>query len=229
MPFTPSQDDSVFRNLIKGKRVCLVGGGPSALNNRAGYIDSFDTVVRVNQFKLTGNNTGRRVDVHFSFFGNSVKTNRLELINAGCKVCVIKSPPWKVIHSEWKANKSSRSAINPEYIYRAREKWWPCPAVIISEDELLSDFFMLGGHVPTTGFSAMMAILRRYPAILYMTGFDFFESGKHNLNERWEGIDSRNPIRHRPDLEYEFIKGNRDGIIFDTSLSRALRNGRKAI
>ena len=58
-----------------GKTVAVVGSAPSVLENVGGYIDSHDLVVRVNNYKLKGyeDNVGRRCDVHYSFYGSSVK------------------------------------------------------------------------------------------------------------------------------------------------------------
>ena len=66
------------RAVIRGKRVAVVGGGPTVLENRPGFIDRHDVVVRVNNYR-TGSAQGTRCDVFYSFFGGSIKKTPAEL------------------------------------------------------------------------------------------------------------------------------------------------------
>jgi len=55
---------------------------------------------------------------------------------------------------------------------------------------------------------------------VYLTGFDFFTSGKHNVNEPWRPGQPDDPICHRPDLEaaWLFENAGRFPLVFDQKL-----------
>lgn len=88
----------------------------------------------------------------------------------------------------------------------------------------MSHFQLLGGHVPTTGFAALLDVLSYEPASVYMTGFDFFTSGRHNVNERWKPGRPDDPIGHVPQIEAAWLRWNmhRHPITTDAALSRVL-------
>lgn len=212
-------DDAELSKLITDKRIALVGSGPGVLDNETGYIDdSFDTVVRVSNFKLT-RNTGKRVDIHYSFYGSSIKTDRDVLINAGVKYCIAKCPPGQVFESPFHRKRGTINSINFDYIYESKRDWWFCPTFIPDESELHAGFDLLSGHMPTTGFSALLLLMKMNPAEIYMTGFDFFTSKIHNVNEKWRESTDNSPIRHRPDLELQFVMSYRNELRFDKRLS----------
>jgi hypothetical protein len=84
---------------------------------------------------------------------------------------------------------------------------------------------LLGRHVPTTGFSGLLDVLSYDPASIYMTGFDFFSSGIHNVNERWKRMNPSDPIGHVPDAERNWFIRNVDKlpIIMDKRLKQIVR------
>jgi hypothetical protein len=43
---------------------------------------------------------------------------------------------------------------------------------------------------------------------MYITGFDFFQSKVHNVNERWRRNNPSDPIGHRPEMEFEWLRKN---------------------
>ncbi len=69
-------------------------------------------------------------------------------------------------------------------------------------------FELLAKHVPTTGFAALLDVLRFKPKHVYLTGFDFFDSGIHNVNEKWRPQNSADPIGHSPQAERAWVKAN---------------------
>lgn len=201
------------RKFFSGKRVVIVGSGPGARYNQAASIEAFDLVVRVNNYKTRGVNAngtsfdftqyvGSRTDVHFAFYGSSVRTPREQLIKEGTKLCMCKCPNSQPIESEWHRKNNKINGIDFRYIYESRKDWWFCPVYIPSDERFVRVFNMLNKHIPSTGFSAIMEIMDMDPKEVYLTGFDGFTSGKHNMDEVWVKKNNGDPIGHdgRPEL-----------------------------
>ena len=74
---------------FKGKSVAIVGSGPGVLTNEIGFVDSHDVVVRVNNYKLSPH-AGMRTDVHYSFYGTSIRKTAYELRSDGVYLCMCK-------------------------------------------------------------------------------------------------------------------------------------------
>lgn len=206
-----------------GKTVAIVGSGPGVLENSPGFVDGHDLVVRVNNYKLSPA-TGDRTDVFYSFFGNSIKKTPDQLRGDGVSLCICKCPDAHAIQSEWHQRRGKMLGVDFRWIYKRRADFWFCDTYIPSTEEFLSVFRMLGDHVPTTGFSAIVEVLSFEPAHVYLTGFDFFRSGIHNVNERWRPGDPRDPIGHRPERELQWLIANSDRspVSFDLDLQRSI-------
>lgn len=201
-------NEQEVRARFEGKRVAIVGSGPGVLTNPAGLIDGHDVVVRVNNYKLMGHATGSRTDVFYSFFGNSIKKTPGELRADGVTLCMAKCPNGKPIESDWHDRQGMTTGTDFRWIYEQRATWWFCDTFVTSLGEFRDWFHLLNSHVPTTGFSAVMSVLSRNPSHVYLTGFDFFRSGIHNLNETWGERNLNDPIRHMPELELAWIRDN---------------------
>jgi len=195
---------SEVAEVLRGKRVALVGSGPGVLTNAPGFVDSHDVVVRVNNFKLS-ESAGLRCDVFYSFFGGSIRKTREELIAAGVKLCMAKCPDERIMESAWHTARGKENGIDFRSIYRRRAGWWFCPVYVPTLAEFMAHFDLLGGHIPTTGFSALLDVLSYSPAEVYMTGFDFFASGVHNVDEKWRPGDPTDPIGHVPERELAWV------------------------
>lgn len=208
---------------IEGKRVALVGSGPGVLDNEPGLVDSHDVVVRVNNYK-TGAAQGLRTDVFYSFFGSSIRKSAEELKRDGVRLCLCKCPDAKFMDSDWHRRQKKAHGVDFRYIYQARARWWFCETYVPTVQEFVSAFNLLGRHVPSTGFSALLLLLSLRPAGLYLTGFDFFSSGLHNVNERWNPGDPSDPIGHHPKAEAAWLKVNMNNfrITCDGALRRRL-------
>lgn len=193
---------------FRGRSVALVGSGPGCAENPAGFVDGHDVVVRVSNYK-TGERQGYRCDVHYSFYGTSIRTDAAQLVADGCRLCMCKLPDSQPIDSAWHRQRARLAGIDYRYIYRNRAAWWPCPVFVPDDERFLAKFELLGLHQPTTGFAAILDVLECEPRSLYLTGFDGFTSGLHNVNEPWRAGDPSDPIRHRPDLELEWLRANR--------------------
>lgn len=201
-----------------GKSVAVVGSGPSVLEHEPGFIESHEVVVRVNNYK-TSPQAGMRTDVHYSFYGSSIRKSVAELKQNGVQLCMCKLPDSKPIESEWHRSRGKFEGIDYRYIYKQRRDWWFCDTFVPEDARFLAKFELLGKHQPTTGFAAILDVLECEPASLYLTGFDFFSSGIHNVTEKWVAKNPDDPIRHRPDLEREWIRANAHRFTFDHKLA----------
>ena len=191
--------------VFAGKRVVIVGSGPGVLENQPGEIDAHDVVVRVNNYKLSPA-AGRRTDVYYSYFGNAIRKSAAELQRDGVDLCMCKCPDANAIRSEWHQRHNKLAGVDFRWIYRQRASWWFTETYVPELAEFLEHFELLGRHVPTTGFSAILTVLSFAPASLHLTGFDFFSSGVHNVDEKWKPGDANDPIGHVPELELELLR-----------------------
>lgn len=202
---------------LRGKRVAVVGSAPSVLDNAEGFVDSHDVVVRVNNYKL-GRAQGSRCDVHYSFYGNSIRKTSAELKADGATLCMCKCPNAQPIKSEWHERNGKQRGCDFRYIYETRKDWWFCDTYVPTTARFLESFRLLGEHIPSTGFAAILEVVACTPCQIYLTGFDFFSSGVHNVDEAWRAGDPSDPIGHRPHLELEQVARlyrNNPGVVFE--------------
>lgn len=216
---------SQARERFEGKSVAIVGSGPGCVDNAPGFVDSHDVVVRVNNYRLVGE-TGSRCDVFYSFFGTSIKKSTNDLIDDGVTLCMCKCPNAHAIESEWHRDNKKPHGVDYRYIYQNRENWWFCDTYIPTVDEFLVAFRVLGNHIPTTGFSAIFDVLSFNPRSVYLTGFDFFRSKIHNVNQPWRRKNEGDPFGHVPETERDWLLAQlvRQPITCDRALMRALKN-----
>jgi hypothetical protein len=208
-----------LKDFFQEKRVVLFGSAPSCLQNNGLYIDNFDIIVRTNNYKVFKRtsqeifydftaNVGNRTDVFYTFFGSSVKKTIQELKKDGVKLIFSKCPNGKLLdHTVIFPKDKSNFGGEWTWIYRLREN------VLKEFDHYIPDldtfkkyFNLLGGHIPTTGFQAILEIVALKPKELYITGFDFFTSGLHNTNESWNEKNFDDPIRHVPMAELQALR-----------------------
>lgn len=190
-----------------GKSVAIVGSAPSCLDNEPRFVDSHDVVVRISNYKV-GDRQGRRCDVFYSFFGNSIKKSADTLKRDGARLMMCKLPNSRPIESAWHSQRGKIEGIDYRYIFRNRADWWFCDTFIPDDARFLRKFNLLDQHQPTTGFAAILDVLECKPASVYLTGFDFFSSKLHNVDEPWKPGDPTDPICHRPDLEAQWLADN---------------------
>lgn len=214
---------SEVRSRLEGKTIAVVGSGPGSLDNAAGYVDAHDVVVRVNNYRIE-NGSGQRCDVFYSFFGNSIRKSAQELTRDGVTLCMCKCPDAHAIDSEWHREHDKMLGVDFRWIYQRRSTWWFCDTYVPSLEDFLATFNLLGRHVPTTGFAAILAVLSFNPRSVYLTGFDFFRSGLHNVNEPWNEKNQDDPIRHEPECELAWLAENAASfpLSCDPALTRAL-------
>lgn len=221
MRFVPFSE---VQERLRGKTVAVVGSAPSCLGNEPGFVDGHDEVVRVNNFKL-GTQQGRRITIHHSFYGSSIRTDAALLKVSGVTLCMCKCPNSKPLSSEWHERNKKPNGVDYKYIYRNRASWWFCDTFIPDDEHFMRGFNLLGRHQPTSGFAAILDVLACAPRSVYLTGFDFFRSGMHNVNEAWREKnrgDDPDPIGHAPELEADWIFSNAANhpLLFDKELLR---------
>lgn len=188
-------------------------------------MDSHDIVVRVNNYRcIPGSGTGQRTDIHYSFYGTSIKKSREELLSDGVIACWNRLPDAEFMKSEWHRRRNKLPGVDYRCHYKLRENWWFCPTYCSTVSELQDKFDLLGGHMPTTGFSALLDVLSCRPRHVFITGFDFFQTNVHNVNESWRPGDPGDPIGHVPQIEREWFIANieRLPVTMDALLSQAV-------
>lgn len=213
---------SEVKQRFEGKTVAIVGSGPGVLGNEKGFIDNHEVVVRINNFKIILPATGVRTDVFYSFFGTSIKKTKFELKRQGVTLCMCKCPNAHAIESIWHRERGQMIGVDYRPHYERRKDWWFCDTYIPTVEEFLVGFNLLGRHITTTGFSAVFDILSFNPRSVYVTGFDFFRSGIHNVDERWRKGNPADPICHVPERELCWLIENasQHPMTFDRTLSR---------
>lgn len=200
-------DRAEVTSFFTDKTVAVVGSGPGVLDNEEGFIDGHDVVLRVNNYQ-TFAATGYRCDVYYSFFGNSIRKSAEDLQADGVKLCICKCPDAHVINSDWHQRRGKMQGVDFRWIYQMRRNFWFCDTYIPSVEEFMATFNLLGQHVATTGFAAILEVLSFTPKAVYLTGFDFFRSGIHNVDKVWRKGDPRDPIGHKPELERLWLRDN---------------------
>lgn len=200
-------DKQRARDMLADKIVVIVGSGPGSLSNPSGFVDSHEVVIRVNNYKLMGG-TGRRTDVFYSFFGASIKKQVCDLKRDGVQLCMAKCPDAQFMESAWHRVNGMMNGVDFRPIYERRKPWWFCDTYVPTKKDFVKNFKLLGDHVPTTGFSALLDVLSYNPAHVYLTGFDFFTTRIHNLNERWKPANQSDPIGHVPEAEARWLADN---------------------
>lgn len=199
---------SECRKWFEGKSVAIVGSGPGCTRNAEGLVDCQDIVVRVNNYRIAAG-TGRRTDVFYSFFGTSIKKSAEELKQDGVTLCMSKLPDAHAIESEWHRQNGKMIGVDYRPHYQRRRDWWFCDTYIPTVQDFMVGFELLGRHMPTTGFSAILDVLSFDPRVVYLTGFDGFRSGIHNVDAPHRVKNLDDPFRHEPERELAWLAANR--------------------
>ncbi len=192
--------------VFAGKRIVIVGSGPGVLENQPGEVDAHEVVVRVNNYKLSPA-AGRRTDVYYSYFGNAIRKSAAELQRDGVDLCMCKCPNANAIRSDWHKQRGKLAGVDFRWIYTLRESWWFTETYVPELAEFLEQFELLGRRIPTTGFAAILTVLSFAPASVNLTGFDFFSSGVHNVDEKWKPGATDDPVGHAPERELALLRG----------------------
>ncbi len=214
--------DKEIETLIKGKRVVVLGSAPSVLNNDGKNIDSYDIVVRVNNFKIDGfeDKVGRKLDIYYSFFGRSIKKENDELKRHGLKFIMCKYPNEEFLSHTGGIPKAGISD-GCKWVYELRKDWWQFPLWIPKMKYFKQNFEKIF-RIPTTGVSAILDVLRFEPKELYVTGFDFMTSGYHNTDEKWNDGDGNH--NHAAEMYLIASLKNKGAIKCDNHIENLIKN-----
>jgi hypothetical protein len=167
------QDDALL-NLIKGKRVALIGPSSHLVGKGVGNeIDSYDVVCRINDTAAVGyeSDYGSRTDVVFCCFAkNSIPEFeykfRRKIVK---KIKLVYIPVVKFVGpDQWRDPGFAPGVVDAA---RAVVGEIPVSWVGVSNYGLLYDFV---GTEPNSGFMSLLALLLHEPAELLLTGYSFY-------------------------------------------------------
>jgi hypothetical protein len=192
-----------------GKRIAVVGPASSAFNTGKGaYIDGFDLVVRVNKSVLTieagkhAADIGTRTDVLFHCFLENMHSGGGPLDFALYRrqgITDVINP-----RNEWTGLRNS---------FNFYKKYLAAQRTYVLSRKLYHDINQsLGGHRPTTGYSALCTLLESDFSELYITGFTFFKTAygdgyRDDMKQAQQARDFMQGVGlHNPDKEYEAFK-----------------------
>jgi hypothetical protein len=102
--------------------------------------------------------------VHYSFYGSSIFKTDDELKYDGVQLCMCKCPNSQPIESQWHRRMGKLNGIDFRYIYAARRAWWFTDTFIPDDERFMRKVAMLQGHIPTTGFAAILDVLDCEPS-----------------------------------------------------------------
>lgn len=194
-------------NWFKDKRVAIIGGADSILNEKLGdYIDSFDVVVRVNKgvdvIDKQHEYVGKRTDVLFHCL--------YEDINKGGSP--ITAERWiqnNVKHIIFSHNFLYSSFASRYFLNFLRKTNRNIQLSQVPRRLFYKNIKAIRPYGPTTGFIAINTIFNCSPKELYLTGITFFKTphNKSYRNVQFRDIAVlKKQNKHDVDAEYEYIK-----------------------
>ena len=192
-------------NILAGRRVVILGSAPSVLKNNGDFIDNFDIIIRLNNYKIYGyrSHVGSRTDIYYSFFGKSIKKTNEELKEDGTRWIMCKYP-----NANFTAHNGGKIepgiSDNCKWVYDFRRDWFKLPTWIPTIKQFKKNFDLLN-RIPTTGVSCILDVLKFKPKSIYITGFDFFDSMIHNTNEAWKPGDGNHDHAREKELVYKLF------------------------
>ena len=228
------QYDSQYNEMLKGKRVIVVGPSPSLEGSgRGNEIDSYDIVVRINKGfpveKGMESDIGSRTDIHYH-----------------C-LCTTMECGGPVFYKEMKDSNVFVSCPYPKWVtafngdvkrFEHDNKKWQLPFHIIDTDYYIGMANMLGTR-PNSGILTILDLLAYDVKELHITGFTFFRDGWRKsykdlqqifgeeqgqileekwLNEEFDGVHKQKP---QEDLVRE-IYLNDDRVFIDDTMKHIL-------
>lgn len=221
---------SFFFDKAKPLSIAIVGNGPSALKFKLGdHIDSYDCVVRMNNFKLSEDfepSLGKKTNIFMFNFWNDVNKTPKDLNKHGVKM-IWSSIPYSQYRPKW---------IN--MLNQGKDFFPSFPIFLLSEFDYFrihnSNYrfiqllrylvFKLGGlsalrklifiknvdTVPSTGLVAIFFALKLKPKQILITGYDFFScNSAHYFNPNSPiPKETHHDFASEPDILCKIIKQN---------------------
>ena len=168
---------------FENKSVIILGSAPSVVNVPADFMDAFDVIVRVNNYKHF--NACTRTDVFYSMLGGSIMKTIGDLKKDGCKLIFCKNPFKNIIayNPDGTINHLQSTDCRNGYLNtkNPRRHWFEIPYYIQLEKHwrwITNEI----NKVCTSGLAAMVDIYRYKPSKMHLAGYDFFTSGKHFID-----------------------------------------------
>lgn len=173
-----------IKNIIENKKVLILGSGPTVTNLKSKFMEKYDIIVRMNNYKFF--NSCKRIDIYYSYFGRNIKKTAYDLQHDNIKYLMCKYPNTDFREHN---NGAAQPGISGDFrkTYNRKGQYFDLtniPYYIPSLEHFKENYELLN-RIPTTGMSAILDILRMNPKEVYISGFDFFKSKIHNINEKW--------------------------------------------
>lgn len=181
---------------VNSKSVIVLGSAPCVKNVDERTLNEFDIIVRLNNYKHF--NDCRSTDIYYSFFGTSIKKTEAELLADECKYIIHKYPALDFTRHSKQSDGIAVDCLNNNYYRKCK---------IPTYNTLGSDFifnYLMTDRIMTTGLSAIMEMIRLGGNVT-IAGFDFFESGIHNLDEKWKPGDGNHNMSREKDIVKMFL------------------------
>lgn len=172
----------------KNAKVIIVGNGPSVLEKENGeLIDSFNGIVRLNDFKLEGfeKHTGKRVSTVFTCRLDCYSRDFIERYWPRFITCFLTDP--------WNGVKANPFILNMNMIEQSIG-WDQLPYFRLQ-------FGMTEPEYPSTGLMAIWWAIYHYGSVT-ITGFDNFKNGNRHYYEEGDRMD---PSPHAPEIQERWI------------------------
>lgn len=177
-------DDNYMMDFFKDKTVMVLGSAPNVTTTKADFMESFDLIVRVNNYSHF--NECKRTDVYSSFFGKSIRKAAIEILCDGCKLLMAKCPQEEIVCKNVDGSINDLLSANYAWIYSYRLEWFEKAGLplYIQPVKNFCEANEKIGQICTTGVSTILDIMRYEPKKLYFAGFDFAMSGLHDINKK---------------------------------------------
>ena len=171
------------RHFISGKSVILLGSAPSVVNVKADFMESFQIIVRVNNYRHF--NSCTRTDIFYSMMGGSIMKTPGDLKKDGVKFIFCKNPFRQITVLNPDGSKNYLQSVDCRGSYisskNSRIKWFEIPYYLQTEKNWRWLTAKIN-KISTTGLAALVDIHRYKPSKMHVAGFDFFSSGFHNID-----------------------------------------------
>lgn len=177
-------DEKYIEDFFEGKRVLVLGSGPNVRNLEARFMETFDLIVRANNYQTF--NSCKRTDIYASFFGKSIRKKPRCLLGDGCKLLMCKCPEGEIVVKNKDGTINNKLSDNYDWIYEYRRDFFKDIGLpyYIPPTKNFNENNALVGQICTTGVSVILDVLRCNPKYLYFAGFDFAMSGLHDIKKR---------------------------------------------
>ena len=190
------------KKYVSGKSVIVLGSAPCVANVTADQLREFNIIVRLNNYKHFCK--CHKTDIYYSFFGSSIIKSEQQLKKDGCKFIIHKYP-----YIDFTKHHKHQDGIALDCRDSKYERDWNIPQYRVPKTNFITNY-MMADRMMTTGVSAIVEMIRLGGNVT-IAGFDFFESGIHNLDEKWVSGDGNHNVNKEKEIvdmleKYEIIK-----------------------